>query len=157
MTFSIARSGKSIWVWLFWSLGIYLAFELGACRIAAEVLDKTAGELAGPYLAFAIPGAILALLIWWLRKWEDQGALPKQLARGWGFGMVLFGVTAVGAVFYSGIVLRLMDSTDVVGSYIATALVGVPILYFSMYYRVLRSISARAASKYDLAPGKRPS
>lgn len=151
MKLSISRSRESIWAWLFWGLGIYLALELGACRIAAQVLNKTASELAGPYLAFAIPWAILAPLIWWLRKWEEQGASPKRVARGWGLGMALFGVTVVGAVFYSGLVLRLMDPPGVAGGFIATVLLIVPILYFGMYGRALRSLSARAASKQGSA------
>lgn len=151
MKLSISRSRESIWVWLFWGLGIYLALELGACRIAAQVLNKTADQLAGPYLAFAVPWAILAPLIWWLRKREEQGASPRRLARGWGLGMALFGVTAVVAVFYSGTVLRLMDPADVVGGFIATVLLSVPILYIGMYYTALRSISARAVRKRDSA------
>jgi len=148
MKLSISRSRESIWVWLFWGLGIYLALELGACRIAALVLNKTAGELAGPYLAFAIPWAILAPLIWWLRKWEEHGASPKRLARGWGLGMAVFGVAVAVAFFYSGSALRLMDPTDVAGGFIATVLLSIPILYFGMYYTALRPISARAISKH---------
>jgi hypothetical protein len=147
MKLSISRSRENIWAWLFWGLGIYLALELGACRIAAQILNKTAGELAGPYLAFAVPWAILAPLIWWLRKWEEQGASSRRLARGWGLGMALFGVAVAVAVFYSGMVLRLMDPTDVVGGFITAVLLSVPILYFGMYHRALRSISARAVSK----------
>jgi hypothetical protein len=151
MRLSISRSRESIWVWLFWGLGIYLALELGACRIAAQVLNKTADELAGPYLAFAVPWAILAPLIWWLRKQEEQGASPKRLARGWGLGMAVFGVAVSVAVFYSGMTLRLMDPTDIVGGFIATVLLSVPILYFGMYYTALRSISARAVGKHGSA------
>jgi peptidoglycan biosynthesis protein MviN/MurJ (putative lipid II flippase) len=147
MRLSISRSRESIWVWLFWGLGIYLALELGACRIAAQVLNKTAGELAGPYLAFAVPWAILAPLIWWLRKREEQGASSKQLARGWGLGMAVFGVAVSVAVFYSGSVLRLMDPTDVVGGFITTVLLSVPILYFGMYHMALKRLSARTVEK----------
>ncbi|MGB6194588.1 MAG: hypothetical protein WBF42_19145 [Terracidiphilus sp.] len=134
-------------MWLFWGLGIYLALELAACRIAAQVLNRTADQFAGPYLAFAVPWVIFAPLIWWLRKWEEQGETPKRLARGWSLGMALFGVAVEAAVFYSGTVLRLMDPTDVAGGFIATVLLSVPILYFGMYYTALRSISARAVSK----------
>jgi hypothetical protein len=151
MKLSISRSRESIWVWLFWGLGIYLVLELAACRIAAQVLNKTAGELAGPYLAFAVPWAILAPLIWWLRKREERGISPKRLARGWGLGMAVFGVAVAVAVFYSGMALRLMDPTDVAGGFIATVLLSVPILYFGMYYTALRSISARAVGKHSSA------
>jgi len=152
MRLSISRSRESIWIWLFWGLGIYLALELGPCLIAARVLNKTAGELVGPYLAFAVPWAILAPLIWWLRKWEEQGASPKRLARGWGLSMALFGVVVAVAVFYSGIVLRLIDPTDAVGGFIAAVLLSVPISNFGMYYRALPRISARSAGKLD-GPG----
>jgi hypothetical protein len=151
MKLSISKLRKSIWAWLFWGLGIYFVLEFGACRVAAQVLNKTAGDLAGPYLAFAVPWAILAPLIWWLRKWEERGASPERLARGWGLGMALFGAAVVVAVFYSGMVLRLMDPTDVVGGFLATVLLSVPILYFGMYYTALRSISARAVSKHGSA------
>ncbi len=147
MKLSISRSRESVWVWLFWGLGIYLAFELGACRIAAQVLNKTADQLVGPYLAFAVPWAILAPLIWWLRKREEQGASPRWLARGWGLATVLFGVTAVIAVFYSGTVLHLMESADILGGLIVTLLLSIPILYFGMYHKALKSISARATNK----------
>ncbi len=132
-------------MWLFWGLGIYLALELGACRIAAQVLNKTTGELVGPYLAFAVPWAILAPLIWWLRKWEEQGASPKRLAREWGLSMALFGVAMAAAVFYSGVELRLMDTTDAVSGFIAGVLISVPIFYFGMYNMALKRISSRAA------------
>jgi hypothetical protein len=147
MRLSISRSRESIWIWLFWGLGIYLALELGPCLIAARGLNKTADELVGPYLAFAVPWAILAPLIWWLRKREELGASPKRLARGWGLSMACFGVAVIVAVFYSGSVLRLMDPKDVVGGFITTVLLSIPILYFGMYYTALRSISARAVSK----------
>lgn len=62
---------------MFWALGMYLALELAVGCVAAQVLNKTADELAGPYVAFAVPCAILAPLVWWLKKWEEQGASPK--------------------------------------------------------------------------------
>jgi hypothetical protein len=147
MRLSISRSRESIWIWLFWGIGIYLALELGPCLIAARVLNMTAEELAGPYLAFAVPWAILAPLIWWLRKGEEQGASPKRLARGWGIGMALFGVAAVVAVFYSGIALRLVVPTDAAGGLIGAVLLSAPILYFGMYHMALKRISTRAADK----------
>lgn len=149
MRLSISRSRESIWIWLFWGIGIYLVLELGPCLIAARVLNMTAGELAGPYLAFAVSWAILAPLIWWLRKGEEQGSSPRRLARGWGLGMALFGVAAVVAVFYSGIALRLVDPTDAVGGLIAGVLLSVPIFYFGMYHMALKRISLRAAGKLD--------
>jgi hypothetical protein len=147
MRLSISRSRESIWVWLFWGLGIYLALELGPFLIAGRVLEKTAGEMAGPYLAFAMPWAIMAPLIWWLRKWEEQGASPKRLARGWGLSMALFGVVLGFAVFYSGVKLRLMHMSDAVSSFVTMALFSGLIFYFGMYHRALTRISSRTTGK----------
>ena len=142
-----AKARRSIWTWLFWGLGFYLVLELGPFLIAAWLLKKTAGELAGPYLAFAAPWVIFVPLIWWLRRWEETGASPKRLARGWGLSMALFGIAVEVAVFYSGVELHLMDQNDAVGGFIVALLLGIPILYLGMYYKSLRTISSRAAEK----------
>ncbi len=147
MKLSISRSRESIGVWLLWGIGAYLVLELGPFSIAASVLKKTASELAGPYLAFAIPWAILAPLIWWLRKREEQGASPQHLARGWGLSMALFGVALAGAVFYSGVKLRLMGLSDAVSSFVTMAIFSGLIFYFGMYHMALRLLSARAVEK----------
>jgi hypothetical protein len=147
MRLSISRSRESIWIWLFWGLGIYLALELGPCLIVARVLNVAAGELVGPYLAFAVPWAILAPLIWLLRKGEEQGASPKRLAHGWGLGMAIFGVAAAVAVFYSGIALRLVDVTNAISGLFAAVLLSAPIFYFGMYHMAFKRISSRAAGK----------
>jgi hypothetical protein len=149
MRLSISRSRESIWIWLFWGIGIYLALELGPCLIAARVLNMTVGELAGPYLAFAVPWAILAPLIWWLRKGEEQGASPKRLARGWGLSMVLFGAAVTFAVFYSGIKLGFVDINDAVIDFVLTVLVSAPIFYFVMHHMAMTRTSVRAARKLD--------
>ncbi len=154
MRLSISRSRESIWVWLFWGLGIYLALEAGPFLIAKHVLRKTTGELAGPYLAFAVPWAILAPIIWWLRKWEEKGVTPKRLARGWGASMVLF-VVAVGvAVFYSGVKFGFISPIDAEVSFVSTALFGGLIVYFRMYHLVLTNLSAKAAGKLEGAGSK---
>lgn len=147
MRISISRSWESFWVWLFWSLGIYLALELGPFLIAKHVLNKTAGDLAGPYVAFAAPWAIMAPLIWWLRKWKEQGASPKRLARGWGLSTALFGVAVVVGVMYSGVKLGLMDPMDAVGGLLVSVLLSVPVLYFTLHYIVLRHFSTGAGGK----------
>lgn len=143
MRLSISRSRENIWIWLFWSLGIYLVLEAGPFLIAGLVLKNTASDLSGPYLAFAMPWAIMAPLIWWLRRWETQGASPKRVARGWGLVMALFGVAVIVAVFYSGIVLRLVNPTDAAGGFITAVLLSVPIFYFAMYQMALTRISSR--------------
>jgi hypothetical protein len=147
MNFSISRSRDSIWVWLFWGIGIYLLLEAGPLLIAGWVLKKTAGELAGPYLAFAVPAAIIMPLIWLLRKWEEKGTLPKRVARAWGLSAAFFCVAVMVALFYSGAELRLMNTRDALAGFVVTALWGGFIVYFTMYHMALRRISARAASK----------
>jgi hypothetical protein len=147
MNLSISEFGKNIWAWLFWGLGFYLVLELGPFLIAGWVFKKTANELAGPYLAFAAPWAIMAPLIWWLRKWEETGVSPKRVAHGWGLSMALFGVAVAVAVFYSGVALRLVDRKDAIVSFIVGVLLSVPIFYYTLYRLTLPRISARASGK----------
>lgn len=156
MKLSISRSRESIWVWLFWGLGIYLALELGPFIMAAQALNKTAGELAGPYLAFAAPAVIVMPLVWWLKKREEHGASPKRLARAWGLITALFIVAVTVALFYSGVELRLMDASRAFGGFVAAALWGAFIVYFSAYRTALRQISARVAEKAG-GPGAKES
>jgi hypothetical protein len=144
MKLSISGSRESIWVWLFWALGIYLALEAGPFLIARWVLRKAPGELAGPYLAFAVPAIIIMPLVWWLRKWESKGASPKRVARGWGLSVAIFGVAGIAALSYSGVALRLMDRVDAEVNFVVMVLLSVPILYFGIYHRALRFISSRA-------------
>ena len=66
-----------------------------------------------------MPATIWMPLIWWLKQREEQGASRKQLARGWGVSVALFGVAMVIGVIYSGVKLRLMDSMDAVGGLMA--------------------------------------
>jgi len=147
MRISISRSWESLWVWLFWGLGIYLALELGPFFIAKQALSKTAGELAGPYLACAIPGVIFMPLVWWLRKWRERGMDPKRLARRWGVSTALFCVAVVVAVSYSGVKLGLMDPTDALGGLVVSISLSVPVLYFTLHYMVLKHFSTGAAGK----------
>lgn len=149
MKFPSIRNPKIIWAWLFWGLGIYLVIELGTFFIANLALNKTVGELAGPYLAFAAPGAIMLSLIWWLKKWDLGGASPKALARGWGLSMVLLDLTIASAGLYSGVKLGLIDLSDVEIPFIGAILYGGLISYFGMYYLILQRISATASRKLD--------
>lgn len=120
-----------------------LVLELGPFLIAMVVLKKSAGELAGPYIAFAIPWGIVLPLVWWLRKWEEQGASPKRLARGWGLSIALFVIAIGAAVFYSGVKLFLIDRGDAIVSFVATGLWGGCIVYFVLYHMALRRITTR--------------
>lgn len=143
MNLSISRSWENIWVWLFWGLGIYLALELGPFLIAARVLNKTAEELVGPYLAFTVPAAVFMPLVWWLRKWGRLGASPKQLARGWGTSMACWFVVVDVAFFYCGVRLGLMNRNDALGALILSLLLSVPTGYFTLHYMVIARMSSR--------------
>jgi hypothetical protein len=147
MKLSFSEFGKNIWAWVFWGLVFWLVLELGPFFIVGLAFKKTAGELAGPYLAFAMPWAIMAPLIWWLRKWEEVGVSPKRLAHGWGLSMALFGVAVAVAVFYLGVELHLMDRKDAVVSFIVVVLLSAPIGYCTLYLTALPRISARSAGK----------
>ena len=144
----------SLWAGLFMALPIYFVLEAGAFLIIGSVLKKNAGELVGSYLAFVLPALIFFPLVWWLRAWEEQGAPPKRLARGWVLSTLLFCLAVMVATFYSGIDLRLMRPNDALGGFVVAMLLAVPILYFSMYRRALRVISKRAAGKLDDARPK---
>lgn len=141
----------NLWRWLSLSLPIYFVMELGAFLTIAWYLNKTVGELVGPYLAFTVPWAIVAPLVWWLRILEEQGISPKRLALGWLLSIALFFVAVMVATVYSGIELRLMDPKDALGAFVVTVLLSIPSLYFVAYRRTLRVISTRAAGKRDTA------
>jgi hypothetical protein len=147
MKLSISRSRDNIWVWLLWSLGTYLVLELGPFLLLGVALKKTGVELLCPYLAFAMPGVILMPLVWRLWQREKQGPPPKQLAREWGVSVAVFGLAVVGAVFYSGVRLGLMDPSDAIGGLAVSVLLSVPILYFTLYHMTLTRISSRAAGE----------
>jgi len=153
MKLSISRSRENIWVWLFWGLGTYLMLEIMPFLILGLALKKTAAELAGPYLACAMPAAILMPLVWWLRRREDKGASPKRLAHGWGASVALFSVAMVVATIYSGVKLGFMDPKYALGGLVVSVLLSVPISYFTLYYMAMTRISSRAAAKGD---GTRP-
>ncbi len=141
----------SIWAWLLWTLPIYLAMELGVFLTFTWYLNKTVGELVGPYLAFALPWAIVAPLIWWLRMLEEQGTPPKPLARGWLLTTSIFFAAVMVAALYSAVELHLIDPKDALGAVVVAVLLSVPSLYFVAYRRTLKVISARAAGKRENA------
>jgi hypothetical protein len=147
MRLAISRSRESVWVWLFWGLGIYLLLEFGSFLLAAMLLKKTIGELVIPYIAFAIPWVIFAPIIWWLRKWEEQGASPTRLARLWALGVAVFGTTIYLAAFYSARMLDFMSGTDALIDCVVVVLLTIPVLTFVLYQRAIRVLSARTALK----------
>ena len=146
MKSSNAGSRSGIGAWLFWGLGVYLVLEMGPFVVLGLALKKTVAELAVPYLACAMPAAILMSLVWWLRQREDQGASPKLLARGWGASVALFGIAMVVATIYFGVKLGLMDSSDAVGGLVVSVLLCLPISYFTVQHMAITRISSRAAA-----------
>jgi len=144
-----AGSRLSLGAWLFRGLGTYLVLESLPFLMLGLALKKTAAELAGPYLACATPAAILLPLVWWLKRWEEQGASTKRLARRWGASMALSGVAVVVAVTYSGVKLGFMDPKNALGGLVVSVSLCAPILYFTLHHMVLTSISSRAAGKPD--------
>jgi hypothetical protein len=136
----------SLWAWLLWALPIYLVLEVGPFLIIGWGLEKTIGELVGPYLAFAVPAVIMMPLVWWLRVWEKQGTSPKRLARGWVLSTAMFFVAGIVATFYSGVELRLMDPKDAMGGFVVAVLLSIPSL-FVIYRMALRVISTRATGE----------
>ena len=148
-----SRSRLSIGSWLFWGLGTYLVLELVPFLVLRSALMKTVVELAGPYLACAMPGAMLIPLVWWLRQREEQGMSVKRLAFGWGVSVALFGAAMVVAVIYSGVELRLMNPNDALGGLVVSVLLSVPILYFTLHHMVMLRVPMRAATK---GSGTRP-
>lgn len=134
-------------MWLSCGFGFYLVLELGPFFLVGHALRKPFGELVGPYLAFAAPGAILLSLVWLLKKWEKQGVSSKLLARGWSLMMALFGIALTVAVSYSGFELRLIGPKDAVVGFIPSGLLAVFVFYFGMYHMALKHFSARAVEK----------
>lgn len=141
------RKVWGFWKWVFAALAVYMAMELATFLIAGWALKKTVGDLAGSYLAFAVPGAVMASLVWWLHTWEERGLPAKSLARGWGLSMVLFGVAIAGALLYSGVELGIVNPADARRPVIVAALCGALITYITTYRMVLPRISSRAVGK----------
>ena len=65
--------------------------------------QENCGRVDRPTRLSAVPWAIMAPLIWWLRKWEEQGASPKPTpARGWGLSVMFFGIAVMVALLLLG-------------------------------------------------------
>jgi fluoride ion exporter CrcB/FEX len=135
------------------ALILYLVLELGLFLVVKVVLHATAHELAGPFLAYAVPGATLLPFAWWLRKWEGHSPPPKRLALGWSLCVALISSLIGGAFYYSGVHLHLLNPKEVI-SFVVEGLAGVLTTSVSMYYMVLPRIAARAKRNRDDARRK---
>jgi len=138
---------KNLWAKMFWAIVLYFGLVLVPVLFAMLVLHKTAGEMAGPYVAFALPGPIFLLLAMWLRVWEDRGASPRWLALSWSVCMLLFMLVVLCAIFYSGVELDLINLHDVAGSSVVACVAGALIVPFMMYRWVLKVTAARAEKR----------
>ena len=147
MSMSISRSRESLWIWLFWGLGIYLAMEFLPFLLAKLVLNMAAADLAGPFLAFAMPAIIFMPLVWCLWRWRARGIAPKRLARRWGASMAIFSIAVIAAVGYTGAKFGLMEPRDAVGGFVVLVLLSAPVSYLTIYYLALGRFPAQAIRK----------
>jgi hypothetical protein len=131
---------------MFWAIALLLVLELMPAIVVKEVLHVTMGQLVGPYLAFAGPAVIFLLLAWWLRRQEERGAPPGRLALAWGLSAGLFVFTIGVALFYSASALHLIDPRESWGALVFAVSAGTLVTSFTMYHKVLPTISARAAN-----------
>ena len=139
-----ASMPEHLWVKMFWAIVLYLGLILVPVLFVMLVLHKTAGEMVGPYVAFALPGPIFLLVSMWLRVWEDRGASPRRLALAWSICILLFMFVGLGATFYSGVELHLINLQDAVGGFVVACVAGALIVPFMMYRWVLKVTAARA-------------
>jgi hypothetical protein len=136
----------NVWTQMFWAIVLLLVLELIPAIVVKEVLHVTMGQLVGPYLAFAVPAVLFLLLAWWLRRQEERGATARRLALAWGLSAGLFVLTIGVALFYSASALRLIDPREFLGPLIFAVSAGTLVTSFTMYRKVLPTISARAAN-----------
>jgi hypothetical protein len=130
-----------------YSIGINLILVLQPFLAIALLLKKSPAILIEPYLACAMPGVVLLLLIFRLRQWEVQGMLPMRLAHNWGMSGALFAVCTVVAVVYSGVNLGFMDRTNLVGGTVVSIVLSGSVVYAVLRYMALDRISARGRPK----------
>ena len=128
---------------LAWGIGIYLMLALQPFLGIWLIFKKSPTELVYPYLACAMPGVLLMLLISRLRKREVEGIAPERLARDWGMSGALFAVGTVVSVAYSGVSLGFMGRTNILGGTTVSVILSGAIFYAVLHYMVLDRISAR--------------
>ncbi|MGC1296445.1 MAG: hypothetical protein WA869_15535 [Alloacidobacterium sp.] len=116
------------------AIGIYLLLILQPFLAIWLLFKKSPAALFYPYLACAMPGVVLLLLISRLRLREVQGMLPERLARNWGMSGALFAVCTVVAVVYSGVSLGLMDQTNIVGGTTVSVVLSGSVVYAVLHY-----------------------
>ena len=133
---------------MFWTTVLNFVFMLLPTVLVMLYFHKSEVEVAGPYLAFAVPVPVFVLLATWLRVLEDRGWSPRQLALGWSLMMFLFSLVGGVATFYSAIRLRFVSPEGVRA--LAVVCVFLPFIApFTIYRRVLKVAAMRAAKRSD--------
>lgn len=148
MRSSIFRVHTNMFVKMLFAYCLWLALEAGEFAVAKQILHATETELVGPYLAFAVPGAVILPLAWWLKKWEKRAPSPKRLALGWSLCTALFFCVAIAAFYYTGVHLQLLKLSNV-WIFVVEAAAGVLVGAIGMYRMVLPRISARSHRAFD--------
>jgi len=139
---------------MFWAVCLSFGLVLVAFIAIKLVVHATVEQLVGPYFAFAAPPAIMLLLAWRLRVWEEHGPSPKLLALSWSLSIAFFYSFIAFALFYSGMSLHFLNPGEIY-IFIVAGVVGALFSSFMMYFRVLPTISARA-SKNVIRPTDEP-
>ncbi len=137
---------ENLWRKMAWAGVLYFVLVLIPAFFAMLVLQKSADEMAGPYLAFAAPGPFFLLMAMWLRVWEDRGASPRRLALLWALMVMLFVLVTDGAIVYSGTALTLIDPQDVL-AFIVAGVFGAFVAALTVYRRTLAITAARAGKR----------
>lgn len=139
---------ENFWRKMVWAIVLDFALWLVPALLVMVVFHKSAVEMAGPYLAFAVPVPIFVLFASWLRILEDRGLSPRQLALAWSLMTMLFASVIGVATVYSATQLHFIEPEDVLAFVVAGVLVAL-IPPFTIYRRMLNVTAARAAKRSD--------
>jgi len=131
-----------MWQWLFQSIGIFLMLEMASFILLGIALKKTVTELAGPYLALAVPCAVMFFVIWRLRQRAAQETSLQKLARSWGLSVGVFFTAVAAVMYYSSAALGLMRPKDALADLVLALLIGIPSVYFGVHKIARIRISA---------------
>jgi hypothetical protein len=143
MKLSISRPRESLWVWMFWFLGLWLLFEASTFFAVGWVLMLGLQQLAAPYAAFAAPAVVFGPLVYRVnRRTADP---PKRRARGMAVACVVLVLLEAGAMCYSSVKLGLVSGGESLATAIVLWLFGGPIVYFAAYRTSLARLSPRDA------------
>lgn len=149
---SMPSSRTNVWVKMLQAIGICLVVEFGLFAIIKYVLHVTWGELFPSCLAFALPTVVVLLAAWGLRNWEGHSLSPRWLALGWGLCVALFVSMLIAAVVFTGMKLRLINSSDldVWGIASAVCILSASLAVYRQTYRImLQRYSTSVANDTD--------